>query len=51
MRIFAVCFSLALALVGSRAYAQPAGSESLGSGQLAAEAPGMLVLAQGAPSG
>jgi hypothetical protein len=46
MRIFAVLFVLGLALVGSQAHAEPAGSESPGSGQVVAEAPGILVLAQ-----
>jgi hypothetical protein len=46
MRIFAMLFALGLALVGSQAYAEPAGSESPRFKQIATEAPGILVLAQ-----
>jgi hypothetical protein len=46
MRIVAMLVALGLALVGSQAYAEPAGLESPRSKQIATEAPGILVLAQ-----
>jgi len=46
MRIFAMLLALGLALAGPQAYAEPAGSESLRSEQIATEIPGLLVLAQ-----
>jgi hypothetical protein len=46
MRNFAAWFALALVLIGPQAYAEPASSESPEFGRVAAEEPGMLVLAQ-----
>jgi hypothetical protein len=46
MRIFAMLFALGMALVGSQVYAEPTGSESSRGGQVGAETPGLLVLAQ-----
>jgi hypothetical protein len=46
MRIVAMLVALGLALVSSQTYADPAGSESLRSGQVTTETPELLVLAQ-----
>jgi hypothetical protein len=46
MRIFAMLFTLGLALACSQAYAQPAASQHARPAQAAAEMPGLLVLAQ-----
>jgi hypothetical protein len=46
MRICAMLLALGMAFVGPDAYAEPKGSESSPSGQVAKETPGMLVLAQ-----
>ena len=46
MRISAMLLALGMAFVGPDAYAEPKGSESSPSGQVAKETPGMLALAQ-----